>query len=216
MPLHIFLAPILFGAAIFPFGYALDWLAMSLGALGWVIALALRIPAGMMLKTTGLRKETMVVVMILLSGPAEEILRLVGITFIAHNFAPVYSFGLGWAAIKVCYSAVSGLLTLSMLKRTDAAALEAQTKMKDMGLLDASVSPLWGLAERLSVSAAHIGFGFWLAWFEALVIPAIIVHSAMNLAAYAMMTKGHGVPRTQMVLFAVGAAVLALGLAVSF
>ena len=70
--------------------------------------------------------------------------------------------------------------------------------------------PFWGIFERLSASAIHIGFTLIVAAMPVLVVLTIPVHSAINLLAFRLVSRSVGA--TQAALFAAGALMLGVGL----
>ena len=144
------------------------------------------------------------------SGPLEESARLVVVILVGREFGVAFSIGLGWAAAEVVYSLVNGYLIASLNLRTDEEATEARQQLQELGL-PPQVSPFWGILERVSASAVHIGFTLLLAKWPLLLLASIPVHSATNVGV--MTVYRESALRAQGVVAVVGLAIFLGGLA---
>ena len=211
-PLYL-LVPVLFAALALIWDIELEIGWILLGAAGWLVALFLRAPVSLITQRLVSNKENIQKVVILSSGPAEELVRLIIILLTAANLDVAYAIGLGWGAIEVLYALVNGFLIASLLKRTDDEALQAKEVMEKMGLLRAGTKPLYGVVERLAVTALHIGFTLLLAFQPLLVLITIPVHSFINYAFITMLRRRVPITIIMLLLLALGFIAYALGLA---
>lgn len=205
LPFYV-VVPLLFWAGFQLAGYAADWRAYGLGALGWFIALLLRSPIqAMAAKWPEDKAKTMVG---LSSGPLEETTRV--ILLAATSFSPAWavSIGQGWAAIEVLFVMINIVVLASLANRTDEKAVQAKQLLAAQGNLQAS--PAWGIVERIWASAFHIGATLIVAahpWTVALLIP---FHSGLNWVAVRLSTRS--LLGTSLFLAAAGLAALSIGL----
>jgi len=187
MPLYIL--------AIVPFlllGYGLN-IELSLGyvllgALGWWVALLLRMPFILIINklTSDMLVRNKYIVG--LSGPTEEGVRLVLLLLIGLNFEHAFLIGVGWAAVEIVYALVQAFALAALKRRTDAKALEAKAMLEKLGMdktLDDSAA-LWGALERVSASGLHLAFSLLLVVSPWLVIVTVMIHSAVNYAVVAV------------------------------
>jgi hypothetical protein len=211
-PLYL-LVPVLFAvlALIWEIKLEIGWIL--LGAAGWLIALILRVPVSIVAQRLVKNKENIQKVVILSSGPAEELIRLAVVLITAANLDIAYAIGLGWGGVEVLYALVNGFMIASLLKRTDEEALQAKETMEKMGLLQAGTKPLFGVAERLAVTALHIGFTLLLAFQPLLVLVTIPVHSLINYGFITMLRRRVPVTVIMLILIILGLAAFRLGLA---
>ena len=144
------------------------------------MALFLRAPVAMITQRLTTVSDTVQQVVILSSGPAEELVRLALVLITAANLDVAYAIGLGWGGIEVIYALINGFVIAALLKRTDEEALMARQTMEEMGLLRAAIKPVYGIVERLAVTAVHIGFTLLLAFQPLLVLVTIPFHSLIN------------------------------------
>jgi hypothetical protein len=103
---------------------------------------------------------------------------------------------------------INGIVLISLVGRTDEKAMQAKEMLRAQGHLTAS--PLWGLAERVSASAYHIGATLVIAklpWTALFFIP---FHSLFNIVSVQWQKKS--LILTEGFVAAIGAAVLAAGL----
>ena len=188
-------------------GHEVPWGWFGAGALGWVLALALRLPVILGLRRLGAGMDVMRRWTPALAGPTEELVRLVVVLIASQDFATAYAIGAGWAAIEAVYGIQVGFVRLTLLRRDDPRALEARQELAKMGL-DREIAPAWGMVERLFAGAAHVGFTLLVARWPLLVIALIPVHAAVNMGVMALLPRG--IARTE-VLVAVSGSVLFLG-----
>jgi hypothetical protein len=211
-PLYL-LVPVLFAvlALIWDIRLELGWIL--LGVAGWLVALILRAPVSLIAQRLIKNKENVQKVVILSSGPAEELLRLVLVVVTVANLDVAYAIGLGWGAIEVLYALVNGFVIASLLKRTDEEAQMAKETMEKMGLLQAGTKPLYGVMERLAVTALHIGFTLLLAFQPLLVLVTIPTHSLINYGFVTMLRRRVNIAIILLLLFTLGLTAYLLGLA---
>ncbi|MBD3920729.1 YhfC family intramembrane metalloprotease [Paenibacillus sp. PR3] len=184
IPLYV-AVPVLFGVGFTLSGYAIDWKAFGLGALGWIIALFLRGPIGAAVMR--LPQERMKAIMIACSGILEEMTRVVLLALTSFGSAWALSIGQGWAAVEVSYVIIQIIAISSLAGRTDDKAMQAKQMLEATGNLQAS--PLWGILERIWASAFHIGCTLIVASFPWMVIALVPLHSGMNWAGVWLATK---------------------------
>ena len=193
----------------------IDYYQVLLGALGWWIALIVRIPVILLIKKKNINLKLSRKITIGLSGPSEEITRLLLLSIIGLNSPNAYSIGLGWAMIEIIYGLVQ-IIGLGLLdEKSDPKAEEAKTIMKQMGMdkiLEPS-TPFWGALERVSASALHIGFGLLLIISPYLIIATIPLHSFINFFVVKMNEKS--MRNSQLGLLLIGFTVLIIGLALA-
>lgn len=177
LPVYI-LVPVLFMSAFYAAGYAPDWKAFGLGALGWFVALLLRGPVSALVAK--LPEEKGRNILALSSGPLEESVRLllVAFTSVAASSAGIVAAGQGWAAIEVLFTIVNIVALTTLANKTDEKAMEAKKFLAAQGQLN--VSPLWGVIERIWASAFHIGATMIVAFNPWTVIILIPLHSGLN------------------------------------
>lgn len=206
----ILLVPLGFGLAYGLFDVTLHPSAILIGAVGWLVALALRAPVSVVLLKVLKVPERVQPWVVAASGPLEEAVRIGALILVGRSFTQAMSIGLGWAAIEVVYTVITAVVTLSLLQRTDEQALQARAAMDAMGLLRPT-GPALGVLERISASALHIGFTLVLAWSFWLVPVTMAVHSAVNLIL--IRTFKRAPLLSELALLIVGAATLLTGLA---
>lgn len=191
-------------------GHEVPWGWFGAGALGWVLALALRVPVVLGLRRLGAGPDSMRRWTPALAGPAEEIVRLGVVLIAGQGFATAYAIGAGWAAIEAVYGIQVGFVRLLLLRRDDPKALEARQELAKLGL-DRDIAPAWGVVERLFAGAAHIGFTLLVARWPLLVIALIPVHAAVNMGVMALLPRG--IARTEALVAASGSVLFFGGLA---
>ncbi|MCL6593273.1 MAG: YhfC family intramembrane metalloprotease [Alicyclobacillus sp.] len=181
--------------------------AVWLGAAGWMIALILRWPVMLaMRKQPQARFERVIVG---LSGPLEEVVRVVMLLETARSLGWGASFGQGWAAVEVMYTLVAGFAQASILTRTDEKAVQAREILLQRLGKQVMMNPLHGVLERVTASAFHIGSSLMVArspWFALMMIP---LHSGWNLAAVQLLR--FGIAWEQMLNLVLGVAVMGMG-----
>ena len=177
-----------------PVGYALlgmiwdielSWTAILFGALGWLIALALRAPVAIATKQMVDSQNVLQRVIVASSGFLEEPARLIVLLLVGRDFEIAYSIGLGWAAIEVVYTVINSFVIGSLTVRTDEKSKEALKQLDEMGVLS-ETAPFLGIFERITSSAVHIGFAMLIAVWPAFVVAAIPIHSATNMGILAV------------------------------
>jgi hypothetical protein len=199
--------PFLFAVWFRSLAGPLPWSALGLGALGWWVAILLRIPLGSMASRLGRRRGQLLIVSA--SGPLEELVRVATCVVAGRTLAPALAVGLGWGTIEIAFALVEAFVLLRILRRDDQQAREVWQDLRESGIpLDAS--PLYGALERVSATALHVGFSLLVAASPWLVLVTIPVHSAVNLLA---LRYARRLIATQLALLAVGSVVLGLGLA---
>lgn len=192
------------------FGHEVPWGWFGAGALGWVLALVLRLPVVLGLRRLGAGVDVMRRWTPALAGPTEELVRL-GIVLVAsRDFATAYAIGAGWAAIEAVYGIQVGFVRLALLRRDDPKALEARQELARLGL-DRDIAPAWGVVERLFAGAAHIGFTLLVDSWPLLVIALIPIHAAVNMGVMALLPRG--IARTEALVALSGTALYVGGLA---
>ena len=211
-PLYL-LVPVLFAGLALLWDIKLEIGWILLGAAGWLVALFLRAPISIIAQRITEDKETIQKVIILASGPAEEIIRLILVLAAAAGLDEAYAIGLGWGGVEVLYALVNGFLIASLLRRTDEEAMQAKEAMEKMGILQAGTKPLFGVVERLAVTALHIGFTLLLAFTPLLALITIPAHSFINYGFIAMLRRRVSITIILVILFILGFAAFRLGLA---
>lgn len=162
---------------------------VGLGALGWYLALLLRFPFIFLFQKTVPAKSQLLTV--LLSGPTEELTRLVCILLAVTTAPGAYSLGLGWASIEIVYSVVQGFAVAKLSGGNDKKTLKVRVMIKQIGM-DAILKPenvFWGILERISVSAGHIAFSLLIFWNPLSVLVTIPIHSIVNKTALELQKK---------------------------
>lgn len=165
------------------------WSAVGAGALGWLVALALRGPIAVVAMKLAKRPESAQSVVVGSSGPLEEGVRLGVLILLGTSLPTALAVGLGWAVIEVVFAIVNGFVGNMLLSKDDDKAREAIALLEAQGMLR-ETSGHWGVIERVFASLAHLGFTLLAAagpWWLLLTIP---VHSAMNLSVQPLVKKG--------------------------
>jgi hypothetical protein len=199
--------PVLFAVWFRSLAGPLSWTALGLGALGWWVAILLRVPLGPVASRLGRRRGQLLVVGA--SGPLEELVRLAACAVAGRSLAPALAVGLGWGAIEIAFALVNAFVLLTALRRDDEHAHQMWRELIESGIpLDAS--PLYGALERVSATALHVGFTLLVAASPWLVLITIPVHSGVNLLA---LRYARRLIAAQLALLAVASVVLGVGLA---
>ena len=206
----ILVVPVGFGLLLTLWDTELNWAALGFGAAGWAIALVLRSPVALVAGRVSDSPHAVQRSVMFSSGPLEETARLIVVILVGREFGVAFSIGLGWAAAEVVYSLVNGYVMASLNLRTDEKAAQARQQLQELGL-PSQVSPFWGILERVSASALHIGFTLLLAMWPLLLLATIPVHSATNAGVMAVLRES--VLRAQGVVAVVGLALFLVGLA---
>ena len=157
-----------------------DFSIILLGALGWWIAMLLRLPVMLLIRNLPVQKGRNYV--IAASGPAEEVVRLVILLVLGLTVNNAYSLAIGWAGVEIIYSLVQVFAMAVLKDRTDQKAQEAKELLKIQGL-DKSFednAPFWSVLERLSASGLHLSFSLLLIISPWLVLLTAPLHSGFN------------------------------------
>lgn len=184
------------------------WFALGLGAAGWMLALILRQPVALLASRITSRERAQHIVG-WISGPAEELVRLALVLVVIRSVEAAAWAGFGWAAIEVVIVVVNLIALASLMTKTDAKSMETKQILQDQGMLTPT-NPFWGLLERLSATAMHIGFTLMLfasPWFVLLTLP---LHSVVNMASVRLVKRSVAV--MELGFLVVSAAVLAAGI----
>lgn len=186
----------LMAATLWPFlelaaylGAAFDIRIALLGALGWWLALLLRLPVIVLVRKY--RADSGQPLVVAASGPAEELLRLGLLLYLGLTSGNALITGIGWAAIEIVYAVVQ-LIGMSVLRdRDDEKAHEAREFMRLQGMEHVfdSTAPFWSIVERLSANGIHIGMGLLLVINPWLVILAMPLHSGINFLFVRMLRR---------------------------
>ncbi len=175
--------------SIVPFVFIASWLEIDismghvlLGALGWWVALLLRLPFILFIQKRINDQEVASKYVVGISGPAEEFVRMLVLLVIGLTVDNGYSIGLGWAAIEVLYGLVQLFGIASLNQKTDKKSLEAKEMLAKMGMDKSfeSSTPFWGALERVSATAVHISFGLVLVPNPLFILCTIPLHSLLN------------------------------------
>jgi hypothetical protein len=204
-------APLLVGAVLLTLVGPPALLPLVLGAAGWMLALVLRQPVALVASRTTTPQRTAAIVG-WFSGPAEELVRVAMVLAVVASVDDAVWAGFGWATIEVLLVAVNGLAIASLITKDDPRSVEARQLLTAQGMLGTHHA-VWGLLERLSATALHVGFTLMLFAEPWLVLVTIPLHSGTNMlmARYA---KGRLVA-AELALAVASALVLIVGLAVS-
>ncbi len=177
----VLLVPVGFAIVLTWLGADLRWSTLGFGALGWVGALMLRAPLAAILSQTMRDDERVKNIIVGSSGPLEEGVRVLLLLWVGRSFSDAAAIGVGWAAVEVVYTTLTGFLTLSLMRRTDPEAVQARQMLEAQGMIR-ETGPWLGVVERIGATALHIGFTFVVAWNLWAAIATAVVHSATNLS----------------------------------
>ena len=200
--------PVAYGVAFDQLGHAPMLLPALAGAGGWLLALVLRAPVGILgmhLAGSPERAQRWVVAS---SGPLEEAVRLAVLLLVGRDLGTALWIGVGWSTIEVLYSIGNGFAVAALAERTDPEAERARAMLPPAAL--SSSSPLWGVVERAWASALHIGFTMTLAAVPLLVLLTAPLHTAINVGVL-WLARRRGLLTVTVAGIAVGAIVLAGG-----
>lgn len=204
------LVPVGFAVVLTALGAELAWSTLVFGALGWFGALMLRGPLAAVLSQTMRDEERVKTIIMASSGPFEEGVRVLLLIAVGRSFSDAAAIGIGWAAIEVIYTSITGFLTLSLVRRTDPEAMQARQMLEAQGMIR-ETGPWLGIVERIGATALHIGFTFIVAWNLWAAIGTAIVHSATNISLVRAFRKNP--LATELALLAGGLALFAIGIA---
>ncbi len=202
------LVPVGFAVVLSRLGADLEWSTLGFGALGWVGALMLRAPLAAILSQTLRDDDRVKNIIVGSSGPLEEGVRLLLLVLVGRSFSDAAAIGVGWAAVEVLYTTVTGFLTLSLMRRTDPEAMQARQMLEAQGMIR-ETGPWLGVVERIGATALHIGFTFVVAWSLWAAIATAVVHSATNLSLIRTFRKNP--LATELALLVGGLALFAVG-----
>jgi hypothetical protein len=187
----------------------ITWSMVGLGAVGWLVALALRGPVALLVRQLQVPEERAKYWIGAASGPAEEGVRVVLLLLIGASFRQALWLGFGWATIEVLYTIMSGVLLASLLGRTDAEAEKAREFLQSQGLLRES-GAVYGVIERIGATALHIGYTLLVAWHPLIAVVTAIMHSAVNLVTVRL--ARHSLALTEAIIVVAGIVTFLLGL----
>lgn len=189
-------------------GVTPSWQLMGIGALGWFIAFLLRGPVAVVAqKFAGSEKKAQLWIAGS-SGPLEETVRVLAVLWLGRDLATALAIGLGWAAIEVVFAVVNALAANVMLRSDDPKIVEAREMLGQQ--INTDNGPWWGVVERISASAYHIGKTLILAFMPLAVFIAAPLHTALNLSSIPLGKRPAWV--LQAVMAVAGALALGLGL----
>jgi len=204
------LVPVLYLIAFGLSGHPVVWGAFGIGALGWWIAYLLRLPVQLFLIKRNAGKPSRFIVYC--SGPFEEGVRLVALLLFIITRNGALSLGMGWAAIEVVFVAVNAIALRVLKDKTDDKALQAKKMLAEQGQsLDGS--PLWGILERITASAFHIGAALIIAANPWLVLVMVPAHTYLNVIGVRLLKKS--VIQTEAFIAIVGGMSLLIGLIIT-
>jgi hypothetical protein len=210
------LVPVIFLFAYHVFNIEFMWQPFILGALGWYIALMLRIPFIFIIRKLHISDSRKTTLTIGLSGPTEETTRLLFVLLIGFDFHNALLLALGWASIEVIYAIVQAIALVNLRSRTDEKAMKAKgmIEAQGMGTILQDHSPLLAIVERISATCIHLGFTVLLVVNPFIVLIDMIIHSCINLFAVYMVKKS--VLLTELYLFFISAFLLIAALLLYF
>ena len=214
LPLYI-LSIVPFIALAIVLDIEIDTGYVLLGALGWWLALLLRLPLILYSKTKKLDFNVSNKLIIGASGPTEEITRLVLLATIGITAGNADSVGIGWASIEVIYGLVQIIGMGILQQKNDKEAKEAKSLMKQMGMeksLEPS-TPFWGALERVSAGAIHIGLSLMLVLSPLIVLITIPLHSFVNFSVVRM--NKQSIIKSQLSILLLGIIILLTGILIS-
>ena len=108
-------------------------------------------------------------------------MRLVLVLLAVHTLQGATWFGYGWATVEVLIVAVNMLALASIITKDDPKSREARELLEAQGM--PNTSPVWGMVERFSAVALHMGFTFLLFANPWLVLVTLPAHSVVNMLA---------------------------------
>ena len=204
------LVPIGYAIAIAASGHPLEFAALAAGALGWLIALALRTPVILAATRRFGSYERALPVIIGASGPAEETVRVIALLLVGREIGTALWLGFGWTTIEIVYTYVNVIAVAQLVRRDDPQAQRVLELVPPAALSDAA--PWWSAIERTGVSALHIGFSLIVAALPIAFVVTAVVHSTFNLLT-TRLGKTWSVAAVEVLVCVIGAATLLLGLA---
>jgi hypothetical protein len=160
----------------------------GIGAMGWSIALALRIPLAAPFAawfTTTERRRWWSIAM---SGLCEEPVRALAVHHAQAQLAAVLSIGVGWAAVELLHIVISAQLDLAFARRGSLGG-ERLRKLLDQAHGRGSDAVLWGGIARASAICYHVAAGVWLARSIAMLPAVVVLHCGFNAGVSALSRK---------------------------
>jgi hypothetical protein len=203
------LVSIAYGLALALTGYPVQAVPFIAGALGWMIALALRTPVILIAVRILKSPERAMPVIIAASGPAEETVRVIAVLLVGRDPLTVLWLGLGWATIEIAYTYVN-IVALARLSASDDPKAQQALEMLPPIALSAE-SPWWSAIERAGVTALHIGFTLIVAVVPVAFLITAVMHSAFNLA-FTRLGRNWSIAAIEAAVCAIGAVALVVGL----
>lgn len=169
------------------------------GASGWVLAMAFRVPVAVATRQSDHNRTAVV----LSSGPAEETVRFAALAIFANTMWEAGLVGFGWAAVEAVYAAASGFAVVQVLNSSDGKAIEALAQMRALGM-----DRVWnlsdGLLERAAASAFHVAATLLIFRAPLLVLLLAPMHSIVNLKVLGALKDSPGRYRRLMLLLGLG------------
>jgi len=203
------LVPIAFFAAFQAMGVMPSWLMMGAGALGWFFALMLRGPVAVLAQKFAGSEEKAKLWIAASSGPLEEGVRLLVLLWLGRDLATALAIGLGWAAIEVAFALINSFVANVMLRSDDPKIVETREMLAQQ--INTDNGPWWGVVERISASAYHIGNALLIAFMPLAVLLAAPLHTAINLGVVHLSKRSMGL--AQVLVAVAGALTLGFGFA---
>lgn len=203
------LVPIGFAVVLVAAGYPPQLGPFVVGALGWMVAFALRMPVILLASRILGTPERGIPVVIAASGPAEEMVRVIAVLLVGRDPLTALWLGLGWTSIEVVYTYVNAIAIAQLAKRTDEEARRARELLPPA--MFTSSAPLWGAIERVGASALHIGFTLIVAAVPIAFIVTALIHSAFNLILTSM-ARSRPIYVVEGFVCGIGGVVLVVGL----
>lgn len=203
------LVPVLFYVAYQAMGVTPSWKLMGAGALGWFVALTLRGPIAILAQKFASSQEKGGLWVAASSGPLEEVVRLLVLLWLGRDFPTALAIGLGWASIEVAFALFNSLLGNMLLRGDDPKVVEAREMLAQQ--INTDNGPWWGVIERISASACHIGNTLLIALFPLATLVVAPLHTALNLGVVRLTRTS--ILLCQVFLAVAGALTLGLGLA---
>ncbi|HYD68817.1 hypothetical protein [Azospirillum sp.] len=212
VPIHLLVGPAVAALLAGLLWLAPHWSALGVGAVGWGIALLLRAPVALACQALALSRERLAGVVLLASGPAEELCRWAALALWGTDLRTAVWLGLGWTLAEAVVLFQGALVSARLLRRQDAQGEAARAQLASQGAA-AGAHPAWGGLERLSATGLHVGLTLWIAWSPWMAIPAALAHTATNQAAVTLLRRTGRMAPTEGAVAAMAVATLAIGLA---
>jgi len=226
--------PLLFASLVPFFWYPLSgagaesfpWSVVAFGALGWWIALLLRLPvivvAKACLERHGCAEQDVMArvrsIGIFISGPAEvsacpkeEGVRTVLLFFFgwAKSFPAVFALGLGWTSIELLFTVLQSLAVLRLLRdalQGDERAVEGFRMLAtQIGREDPlALHPAWGFVERCGAHSMHLALGLLVSLSPWMVFATLVIHSLCNWSVATFLPQAPAAVELLFLLFSIG------------